>query len=72
MKKIKNMITVTNNVFMYITVLILGVSIGSFALKTMVWFLYIMLTDTMHALGYLCLGTIMAIGVATGIDKVRE
>ena len=57
---------------MWMTLLIVGVSIVSFALKTMVWFLHMMLTDTMHAFGYLCLGAIMCIGAFTAIDKARE
>ncbi len=65
------MITVIKNTFMYTTLLILGVSIVSFTLKTMLWFLHMMLTDTIHAFGYLCLGTIMMIGTFTAIDKLR-
>jgi hypothetical protein len=68
----KNTITVIQNIMMYLTLLILGVSIVSFALKTIVWFLYIMLTEPMHALGYTCLGVIMVIGVSTAIDKIKE
>lgn len=68
----KKMITAVQNAFMWMTLLIVGVSIVSFALKTMLWFLYIMMTDTIHALGYLCLGTIMVIGTFTAIDKIRE
>lgn len=56
---------------MWITLLIVGVSIASFALKTMVWFLGMMFLDTIHALGYLCLGAIMMIGTFTAIDKIR-
>ena len=66
------MITAMKNTFMYVTLLILGVSIVSFVLNTMTWFLYVMLTDTMLALGYLCLGSIMCIGTFTAIDKIRE
>ena len=66
------MITAMKNTFMYVTLLILGVSIVSFVLNTMTWFLYVMLTDTMHAFGYLCLGAIMCIGAFTAIDKIRE
>ena len=66
------MITAVQNAFMWMTLLIVGVSIVSFALKTMLWFLYIMMTDTIHALGYLCLGAILVIGTFTAIDKIRE
>ena len=65
------MITAVQNAFMWMTLLIVSVSIVSFALKTMVWFLYMMMTDTIHALGYLCLGAIMMIGTFTAIDKIR-
>lgn len=65
------MITVMKNTFMYVTLLILGVSVVSFTLNTMIWFLHVMLTDTVHALGYLCLGAIMMIGIFTAIDKAR-
>jgi len=68
----KKMITAVQNAFMWMTLLIVGVSIVSFALKTMLWFLYIMMTDTIHALGYLCLGAILVIGTFTAIDKIRE
>ncbi len=64
-------ITAIKNTFMYVTLLILGVSIVSFTLNTLIWFLHMMLTDTMHAFGYLCLGTIMVIGTFTAIDKFR-
>ncbi len=65
------MITAVQNAFMWVTLLIVGVSIVSFALKTMVWFLGMMFLDPIHALGYLCLGAIMMIGTFTAIDKIR-
>ena len=68
----KNILTVIRNTFMFITLFVLGASIVSFALNTILWFLYIMLTDPVHAIGYLCLGVIMVIGISTAIDKVRE
>ena len=67
----KNVITAIQNAFMWITLLIVGVSIVSFALKTMVWFIGMMLIDPIHALGYLCLGVILCIGASTAIDKIR-
>ena len=65
------MITAIQNAFMWMTLLIVGVSIVSFALKTMVWFVGMMLIDPIHALGYLCLGVILCIGASTAIDKMR-
>ena len=67
----KNVITAIQNAFMWITLLIVGVSIVSFEKKTMVWFVGMMLIDPIHALGYLCLGVILCIGASTAIDKMR-
>jgi hypothetical protein len=70
-RNMKNVITAIQNAVMWITLLIVGVSIVSFALKTMVWFVGMMLIDPIHALGYLCLGVILCIGASTAIDKMR-
>ena len=66
------MVTIMKNVCMYATLLIVGVLLVSFALKTVFWFLAMMFLDPISALGYLALGTIMVIGVFAAIDKIRE
>lgn len=68
----KNVITAIKSTSMYLSILILGTAIVSFALKTLVWFLGLMLLDPVHALGYICLGVILVVGVSTAIDKFRD
>ena len=68
----KNVITAIKETSMYLAILIIGTSIVSFALKTLVWFLGVMLQEPLHAIGYVCLGAILVLGVSTGIDKFRD
>jgi len=62
---------VLKNLAMYFALMVLGVGFMAWIIDIVVWYLYIMLTDTWVAVGYLGLAAIVIIGISQAIDKLR-
>ena len=69
--KIRVMKEVLKNLAMYFALMVLGVGFMAWIIDIVVWYLYIMLTDTWVAVGYLGLAAIVIIGISQAIDKLR-
>ena len=62
---------VLKNLAMYIALMVVGVGFMAWIIDMVVWYLYIMLTDTWVAFGYLGLAAVVIIGISQAIDKLR-